>query len=144
MFIYFEGNPAGSATYCIDIKMDVRTGGGHYDARVLRNCNPGHSWETDPGADGYWEEPSGWQDRSVSAFKKLVAYRIEDDLSSWSNAGWVEDGENNGVVWADGAPGQGTKSVRIRTLYDNGDEASDIHELRRCPGLNLPGTLNCI
>lgn len=144
MVIYFEGNPQLSSTYCLDIKMDVRTGGGHYDARVLRNCNPGYTWATDPGGDGYWEDPEGWQDRSVTAFKKLVAYSIEDNLSSWSNVSWVEDGDNNGIVWAAGAPSQGTRSVRIRTLYDNGDEASEIHELRRCPGSNIPGTWNCI
>lgn len=53
---------------CHEASFDWRTTAGHYDQRTVRNCKPDGYVETDPGGDGYWQEPSGWDGRTISQY----------------------------------------------------------------------------
>jgi hypothetical protein len=64
---------------CIDAMVDWHVSDDqHYDARVVRVCQPGAAEETDPGGDGYWQEPSDWDGRSVDGLRVAAAYVMDD------------------------------------------------------------------
>jgi hypothetical protein len=56
--------------YCQDAFFDWSTSGGHYDARIVRNCAPGTHRETDSLYDGWWDEPANWAGRYVLGLQK--------------------------------------------------------------------------
>jgi len=71
-----------SSDRCMDALLDWGTEGtGHWDSRILRSCQPGYAVETDPGGDGFWEEPNNnilhWRD--LGGIQKGWGYTIDDD-----------------------------------------------------------------
>ena len=79
LWVTFAGNPNSTGGRCQDAAVDWNTNGtGHYDARVLRNCNPGHTEQTDPGGDGWWEEPNNFDGANVTQVQRVGSYVFED------------------------------------------------------------------
>lgn len=109
-----------STDKCMDVMLDWGTNGsGHYDGRVVRSCAPGIDEETDPDANGFWDEPSGWGGRDVTGIQKGWGYTIDDDNLLVLSAARLND-TGTGDLWGV-APGTGTQGfARVRTRYQNG------------------------
>jgi hypothetical protein len=109
-----------SSTRCMDAKLDWGTeGSGHYDARVVRSCQPGTPEETDPDADGFWVEPSDWGGRNIGGIQKGFGYIISDStLAVLLDERFENTGSGDLEQFA---PGTGTQGyARVRTRYNNG------------------------
>jgi hypothetical protein len=136
-----------SNAHCVDAFFDWRTSGGHYDARILRNCKRGSYVQTDPasaGGDGYWSED--WGPRSITAVRVVVGYVIDDGtLNRLSGAGNTEVVYGSPPANADIPATQGQRYARVRTLYQDGhrettaDNAAKYH----CAEGNIPLTDQC-
>lgn len=128
--VTFGGNAEGSGDRCQDAAVDWNTNGtGHYDARVVRNCNPGHTEETDPDGNDWWQEPSNFQDADVRRVQRVGSYVFDDsDLTNITNSSNAYGSEPSRAY------GTGDWSQRIRTLYDDGDVVSHEHNPARCAG----------
>lgn len=123
----FAGD-SDTAARCHDAAVDWFTNGtGHYDARVVRNCNPGGYVETDPGGDGFWKDPQDFDEADVTRVQRVGAYVFSD--SNLSNI--VADDPVYGGT-PSSALATSNFSQRIRTLYDNGQVASHDHYPVRC------------
>lgn len=59
-----------STSRCHDMMFDWATDSGHYDARQVRNCDPGS--QASSQSSGSWpaNEPSGWAGRDVNGLQK--------------------------------------------------------------------------
>jgi hypothetical protein len=84
----------GSPLYCIDVRVDWDTDGGHYDPRILRNCAQNATVVTDPTAppnngNGWWEE--GWHD--------------------WDDAGGIETYYRGDIDWRNPAYGRNIQGM---------------------------------
>lgn len=120
-------------TKCQDSMLDWRVTFGHYDARVVRVCQPGGHVYTDPGGDGYWEEPADWNGTAANGGMRAGGgYVIED---TYANGGFAPFNikpyagtfggqlypSNNGIAPRTGPPDY---FARVRTLYQDGHTAS--------------------
>lgn len=124
----FAATSTGSARYCHDAAVDWFTNGtGHYDARVIRNCNPGTTIETDPGGNGFWQEPNNYDEADVTRVQRAGSYAFpDDDLSN------VVQPENIHGGAPSNALATSNYSQRIRTMYDSGLVQSFEHFPVRC------------
>ena len=99
----------------------------HYDARVVRNCNPGHEEESDPHGNLWWQEPNDYDEADVDGVQRAGSYVFKDDdldtILNHSNA--------YGGPPAHALP-TSSYAQRIRTLYDDGSVASHEHYPVRC------------
>lgn len=111
-----------STDRCMDAMLDWKTTSGHYDARVVRSCDPGGKVSTDPGGDGYWQEPSDWGGRTITDMQKGVGARIDDDYVDGNFAMYAHEdfaGAGGGAYSA--RPRTCTdRFARVRTLYQDG------------------------
>lgn len=81
LYIRVHTDPAMSTDRCIDGHLDWNThGSGHYDSRVVRDCEPGTYHFTDPNGD-YWytELLASWNTRNISHMQRGAGYKIDDD-----------------------------------------------------------------
>lgn len=133
LWVDFDGNPSGTGNRCQDALVDWNTNGtGHYDARVVRNCNPGHLVATDPGGDDWWQEPNDYDEADVRRVQRVGSYVFKDnDRSAITNHKYKYGGPP--------AEAGATSSYaqRIRTLYDSGNLVSYTHFPVRCAGDNV-------
>lgn len=108
-------NSAMSTGKCMDAMLDWGNNGNHYDARVVRSCRPGKSEETDPGADGYWQEPSGTNPTHI---QKGYGYMISDStLTVLAEEPFNSVGGDDNYDVAPSTLSQGY--ARIRTRYQD-------------------------
>ena len=98
-----------STDRCMDAMLDWQTTSGHYDGRIVRSCRPGGTATTDPGGDGYWQEPSNWAGRTVIDMQKGGGARIDDDYLN---------GNFELYQWDPFAGAGGSYTVRARTCTD--------------------------
>ena len=140
LWVDFDGNPSGTGSRCQDAAVDWNTNGtGHYDARVVRNCNPGHFIATDAGGDGWWEEPNDYDEADVRRVQRVGSYVFKDDdlTAITSSKNKYGNAPSRAAPTSDFAQ-------RIRTLYDNGDISSFMHLPVRCAGddvwVDYPGS----
>lgn len=131
---------------CMDAMADWHTtNGDHYDARVVRVCLPGGTEETDPGADGYWIEPSDWDGRPVDGLRIAGGYVMDDDYPFVIKWGSVlpESVSSSLYPATSGTPPRTPPSddywARVRTLYQDGHVQSGNPTPEHCFGRgNLP------
>jgi hypothetical protein len=112
-----------STDRCMDSMLDWQPSSGHYDSRVIRSCRPGHSNETDPGADGYWIEPSDWDGANVNDTNKGFGYIMDDDFVDGRFEIYdSEHFDNSGTGALYNSPPRTTTDcwARTRTLYEDG------------------------
>lgn len=130
IWVRFGGPSGGTGNRCTDAVVDWNTNGtGHYDARVVRNCNPGGFIETDPGGDGFWQDPADFDEADVRRVQRVGSYDFTDhDLSH------IRNDKNRYGGPPDRALPSSSWSQRIRTLYDNGTVFSHYHGPVRCAG----------
>lgn len=74
-------NPYGdmSTDRCMDAVLDWATYDGHYDSRRVRSCRPGFNIPTDPGGDGYWNEPTSRFQTRVNDMRVGGGVVFDDD-----------------------------------------------------------------
>jgi hypothetical protein len=132
--VVFAGDPTESSTFCLESTVDWRVeDGSHFDPRVVRNCDPGSSVETDPGGDGYWVEPANWDfdthDSPVNGVFRAWGVKVSDGPLAVLNSTHVfgpaptpyaqnQDPPNHPP------PTTGQFFAAVRTRYDDGSVVS--------------------
>ncbi|MGH3346177.1 MAG: hypothetical protein ACRDO4_04290 [Nocardioides sp.] len=119
-----------SGDKCLDAAFDWRTSNGaHYDARVVRNCDPGSYLETDAAGDGFWDEPASWDNRPVNGVSRAFAVVVDDDNLHIDNKIRISPAQGS-CCYGDGyssdeaPPTNGQYNVAIITRYDSGTVVS--------------------
>lgn len=159
--MFIEAPTGMSTDKCIDSKIDWNTtessqGNDHYDSRVLRNCKPGSTVETDGGNNGYWEEDStsddlaDWNSRGINRVREVVSYMVDDDdlapqygshPPQWS---YQESGDT--TIYNNNANAPATDNgtdwwSRVKTRYQDGTTAASTDQHRPYNCANQP--VNC-
>jgi hypothetical protein len=89
----------------------------------VRSCQPGHSEETDPGADGYWSETPSIFGLFATGTRRGWGYMTEISLAvTGPETEHFEDAGAVGLGWTGGvAPLPGVQGYsRVRMRYGNG------------------------
>ncbi len=123
--VYADADMSGDR--CIDATYDWEPDDGHYDQRLVRNCDPGSMVETDPGGDGFWREPENWDsdtyDSPIVGTNRAYVLVIDDDDINYKYAkkqifpeeGYVAPYGGNGL-----APTVNQHKAAVRVRYDDG------------------------
>lgn len=107
-----------STDRCMDAFLDWGRDHGHYDARIVRECDPGNAVGTDPQGDGHWSEPPI---TPLNGIQRGWGYVIDDDNLRQID-GQRDHMTNTGTIApTNPAPGTGTQGyARVRTEYQSG------------------------
>lgn len=102
--------------------MDWKVTSGHYDARVIRSCQPGVQESTDPQGNGFWSEPSGWAGATVVDMQKGWGMLIDDSYVNGNFAEYEKDpfAGTLGAAYSERPRTCIDKFARVRTRYNDG------------------------
>ncbi len=109
----------------MDAMLDWGTEGSgqHYDSRVVRSCRPYMSESTDPGGDGYWQEPADWGGAEMGGIQKGWGYVINDTTLNF--VAWERMPDAGSGNLYPNAPATGAQGwARVRTRYQDGSVKS--------------------